>query len=200
MADILLCSKCGAQNNASQEACSSCGAPLSLDAADSEDRDRYQQMEFRWSWVGIGFLITLVFLAAGTFALPMTGLSKFGLFGLGLVLPFFLGGLLTALISPRKTFVEPALAAVFALVALMATIFIGLYLDVHKAEAGLPIVNTIRLIWTKEVFAPGAGLWSAVFKPLLPTFALVGPVGFLLALLGSWFGEKMQGTTRAPRR
>jgi hypothetical protein len=199
MADILLCSKCGAQNNATLESCSSCGAPLSLDAAESEEQGRYQQLEFRWAWVGVGFLITLLFLGAGTFALPRLGLSKFALFALGLILPFFLGGLLTALISPRKTFIEPALAAVFALLALVSGIFLGLYLRIDHAAGGLAIVDTIRLIWTRESFQPGSGLWSAVFRPLLPTVALVGPIGFLLALLGSWFGEKMQGTTRVRR-
>jgi hypothetical protein len=200
MADILLCSTCGKPNEVSSPTCASCGAPLSVEDAEAEMVERYQQKEFRWSWVFIGFFINLAFLCGGAFGLPLTGMGKFGLFGLGLLLPFLLGGFFTALISPRKTFAEPALAALFAIIVLMVGIFLGLFYQIEQARSGLEIINSIRLMWTREAFKAGADLWSGVFGPSLITLAFVGPMGFLLARIGAWFGEKAQGTTRVPKR
>jgi hypothetical protein len=200
MADILLCGTCGKPNDSTASTCAACGAPLSIDELEAERAGRYQQQEFRWSWVLIGFIINLAFIGGGIFGLPMTGIGKFGLFGLGLLLPFFLGGFFTAVISPRKTFTEPALAALLAIILIMVGVFLGLYYNIEQAKAGLDIINAIRLMWTREAYKVSTDLWSAVVGPALITLAFLGPMGFLLARIGAWFGEKVQGTTRIPKR
>ena len=119
----IICPMCGFKNPDSAERCRSCGAKVeevstTYSAEEAYER-RYQQeaFELRWALLAAG-----VYLGAQTVILvgaPLV-ISSFDPQGLpGLLISvgvWFLGGIIVGAISPGKTFVEPAIGALIAVI------------------------------------------------------------------------------------
>jgi hypothetical protein len=121
------CASCGFKNNAPNSLrCASCGAKLEdLTRSRRTGRDdggRYAQEGVSVQWLLIAFLVQGVLTAALIFGLPMVlpMLDFEGQNGMLMCIPvWFLGGLLVGMISPGRTFIEPAVASM--LVAIPTT-------------------------------------------------------------------------------
>jgi len=122
------CPSCGfAKNPPASARCVSCGARIDEPGKGKRARDeelarRYQQEGISISWLLIAFLVQGVLTAALIFGLPMVlpMLDFEGQNGMLMCVPvWFLGGLLVGMISPGRTFVEPAVASL--LVAIPTT-------------------------------------------------------------------------------
>lgn len=123
MAVEITCPMCGGQNPESAERCRSCGAKVESLAAsysvEEEHARRYQQEHFEWRWV---LRATAVYLVAQTIilvGLPFV-IPRFdpqGLPGLLIsVVVWFFGGIAVGFLSPGKTFIEPAVGALIAVI------------------------------------------------------------------------------------
>ncbi|MAQ15387.1 MAG: hypothetical protein CMN30_11410 [Sandaracinus sp.] len=122
--DVIVCSICGAQNEGNQARCTSCGAKLDpLDGrgltAEEEHARRHQQDGFHWKWVIVAVGMYLVMQAIALVVLPMVidayepeGLSAL-LISAGI---WFVGGAIVGFISPGRTFLEPTVGALLAVV------------------------------------------------------------------------------------
>ena len=120
----IICTICGAKNDPSAERCTACGAKIEdlssreLTAEEQAAR-RYQQDSFEWKWVAIAFLIYATLQGIALVALPMV-IEAYDPQGLpGLLISagvWFVGGILVGWISPGKTFIEPAVGALIAVV------------------------------------------------------------------------------------
>ncbi len=117
--NAIICPSCGVKNWASSRAarCASCGGPLGgLVEEPATEEGHYQQRGFNFLW----FLISVVVMAVLTLAI-LVGLPRLvpvfdfeGSAGMLLSIPiWFFGGLLVGLISPGRTFAEPATAVLF---------------------------------------------------------------------------------------
>jgi len=122
------CPHCGFQRSPPGSVrCASCGAKIdeTTRAKRSREEDlasRYQQEGVSLRWLFIAFVVQGVLTAALVFGLPMVlPLLDFeGQNGMLICIPvWFLGGLLVGMISPGRTFIEPAVAAL--LVAIPTT-------------------------------------------------------------------------------
>jgi hypothetical protein len=122
------CTSCGFKNNPPGSVrCASCGAKIDdLGRARRGREDdlarRYQQEGVSIQWLLIAFLVQAVLTAALVFGLPMVLpiLDFEGQNGMVICIPvWFLGGLLVGMISPGRTFIEPAVASL--LVAIPTT-------------------------------------------------------------------------------
>ncbi len=125
----ITCPMCGFSNPATQQRCHSCGAKLEvLTASYSEEEQharRYQQDDFAWKWalIAAAVITALQGLVVGVFPLMVAAFDPQGLSGLMLSVPiFFLGGIALGLLSPGKTFVEPAVGAMIAAIPTMVII------------------------------------------------------------------------------
>jgi hypothetical protein len=127
-AKAIVCPSCGFQKNPPGSArCASCGAKMEDPSRPSkrpqEDAARrYQQEGVSVQWLVIAFLVEGVLTAALVFGLPMVlpVLDFEGQNGMLMCVPvWFLGGLLVGMISPGRTFIEPAVASL--LVAIPTT-------------------------------------------------------------------------------
>lgn len=127
------CTSCGFKNPPSPAGnrCVSCGAAFERASTppssrpSSEPGRRYQQEGFSLPWLLIAMLVQGVLTAALVVGLPMVipVLDFEGGHGMLVTIPvWFLGGLLTGMISPGKTFVEPVVAAL--LVAIPTVIYL----------------------------------------------------------------------------
>lgn len=115
----IICPSCGFRNTAPllNNRCVSCGAKIdelkrSFSRQEELER-RYQQEGFSVLWFAISIVITGVLTAALVMGLPMVvpALDFEGSAGMMISIPvWFIGGMLTGLISPGKTFVEPVVA------------------------------------------------------------------------------------------
>jgi hypothetical protein len=123
-AEEIVCTVCGATNAATLQRCSSCGAKLEalgaveLTAEEAFAR-RNQQDTFEWKWVFIAFAIFItlggLFLGALPFVIP--NFDPQGLPGLLITTGlWFAGGIVIGILSPGKTFIEPAVGALMAVV------------------------------------------------------------------------------------
>jgi hypothetical protein len=124
----VLCPSCGfAKNPPGSVRCASCGAKIDDLARSKRTREeelerRYQQEGVSIQWLVIAFLVQGVLTAALVFGLPMvlSMLDFEGQNGMLVCIPvWFLGGLLVGMISPGRTFIEPAVASM--LVAIPTT-------------------------------------------------------------------------------
>src|SRR2546423_35437 len=124
----VICPSCGFQQNPPGSArCASCGAKLEELGRGKRSREeelarRYQQEGVSLQWLLIAFVVQGVLTAALVFGLPMVlPLLDFeGQDGMVVCIPvWFLGGLLVGMISPGRTFIEPAVASL--LVAIPTT-------------------------------------------------------------------------------
>jgi DNA-directed RNA polymerase subunit RPC12/RpoP len=117
------CPMCGFTNPESIERCRSCGAKveeLSSTYSDEQAYERrYQQDSFEWKWAArsaIAFLAAQIVILVG---LPFVirSFDPQGLAGLLISVGIFLlGGVGVGLVSPGKTFLEPALGALIAVI------------------------------------------------------------------------------------
>ena len=145
--ETMICAICGATNDANLERCTSCGARLealgSADLTDEEARARrHQQETFEWKWVFVAFAIYMVLQGLILVAMPLV-IDTFdpqGLAGLGISAGvWFLGGILVGVISPGKTFVEPAVAAFLAVIPTI--LWIDHISDVHELSLMAALVG-----------------------------------------------------------
>jgi uncharacterized membrane protein YhdT len=123
MAAEITCPMCGGQNPESAERCRSCGAKVdSLSASysvEEEQARRYQQEHFEWRWA---LRATVVYLVAQTIILVglpfiISSFDPQGLPGLLIsVVVWFFGGIVVGFVSPGKTFIEPAIGALIAVI------------------------------------------------------------------------------------
>lgn len=123
-ANELVCAMCGFKNAANTVRCVSCGAKLdAYTGAEYTEEEaaarRHQQDTFEWKWALMAFGVYLVLqvVILGVLPLVITSYDPQGLAGLGIsVGVWFVGGTLVGVISPGKTFVEPAVGALIAVV------------------------------------------------------------------------------------
>jgi uncharacterized membrane protein YhdT/DNA-directed RNA polymerase subunit RPC12/RpoP len=119
----ITCPMCGFNNPESAERCRSCGAKVeelstTYTAEEAYER-RYQQDHFEWRWAlmasGVYLAAQLVILVGLPFVI-----STFDPQGLpGLLISvgvWFIGGIIVGAVSPGKTFVEPAMGALIAVI------------------------------------------------------------------------------------
>src|SRR5579872_2036299 len=124
-AKSVVCPSCGFKQTPPGSArCASCGAKLEDlgRARRTAAEDRYQQEGVSLQWLVIAFLVQGVLTGALVFGLPLVApfLDFEGQNGMLVCIPvWFLGGLLVGMISPGRTFIEPAVAAL--LVAIPTT-------------------------------------------------------------------------------
>ena len=128
-AKTIVCPSCGFEKNPPGSArCASCGAKVedshtrSKRSRDEELSRRYQQEGVSVQRLLIAFAVQGVLTAALVFGLPMVlpVLDFEGQNGMLVCVPvWFLGGLLVGMISPGRTFIEPAVASL--LVAIPST-------------------------------------------------------------------------------
>jgi hypothetical protein len=112
---------CGFNNPADEARCSSCGARVeALRVSYSDDealRRRYQQEDFEWTWTALaaGVSAGLQALVLGLLPTLIYAFDPQGLSGLMLrVAVFFARGVILGVVSPGKTFVEPAAGSMLA--------------------------------------------------------------------------------------
>ena len=144
----IVCPMCGAKNPATASRCGSCGAriePLG-DALNEEEREarRYQQQGFSWLWAavafGVYFMLQGFVLVALKFALDGAGYDPQGAPGILLAaIVFFVGGSVVGFVSPGKTFIEPAVAA---LIVMLPTVgWLMAIDDVARLSTGAYIIG-----------------------------------------------------------
>lgn len=141
-AGTIVCTSCGFKNKAplAKNRCVSCGA-LVEDAPPSSTHSlapsrRYEQARFSPLWFLIAIGITAVLTAAIVMGLPMVAppFDFEGYAGMMVAIPvWFAAGLLVGLISPGKTFIEPAVATL--LVAIPTAFLLFSYQTVKSMPA-----------------------------------------------------------------
>jgi hypothetical protein len=122
MADTVTCPMCGFENQHSAQRCASCGAKIeAFGAGEYTDEEllarRFEQENFEWKWAGIacGIYLALQFVALVVGPRIFSSYDPQGLAGLGIsVVIWFIGGIIMGLVSPGKTFLEPAVGAAIA--------------------------------------------------------------------------------------
>jgi hypothetical protein len=126
----VVCPSCGfSKNPPKSERCASCGAKVddlgrSKRTKEEELQSRYQQEGVSVQWLVIAFGVQGMLTAALVFGLPMVVplLDFEGQNGMVVCIPvWFVGGLLVGMISPGRTFIEPAVAA---LLVAIPTVFL----------------------------------------------------------------------------
>lgn len=165
--DEIVCTICGANNQAAAERCISCGARLDALGArelteEEELHRRHQQESFEWKWVFIAFGVYMVLQAIVLVGLQYV-IPTYDPQGLpGLLISagvWFVGGMLVGVASPGKTFVEPAVGA---LLAVPPTVwYLSLIADVYQLSSLAYVVG--------------------------------GLLGVMMTLFGAFLGEKLQG-------
>src|SRR4051794_39461073 len=128
----ILCPMCGGMNPPDAERCRSCGAKVeALIASYSSEEERarrYQQDHFELRWAlratAVYLVLQTVILVILPFVIPT--FDPQGLPGLLIsVLVWFFGGIVVGFVSPGKTFVEPAVGALIAVIPTVTYIAIS---------------------------------------------------------------------------
>jgi hypothetical protein len=170
---IMNCPACGTKNASEAKRCGSCGAVLEdLKPIHDERRERerrYQQEGFSTGWLAIAIGVHAVLTAAIVVALPSAigALDFEGYNGMTLVIPVWcVGGLLVGLISPGKTFVEPAVAAMIV---------------------GMP---TVFYLYNGLFGLVGSGQTVRVMPMFM--YIIMALIGVMFTLVGSYLGERIQ--------
>jgi hypothetical protein len=122
MADTLTCPMCGFENQTGITRCVSCGAKIEAFGAGEYTEEealarRFEQESFEWKYAGMACGIYLGLQLVVLVILPMVigSFDPQGLAGLGIsVAIWFAGGIVMGVISPGKTFLEPAVGAAIA--------------------------------------------------------------------------------------
>jgi hypothetical protein len=128
MAETVTCPMCGFENQAAAKRCVSCGAKIEAFGAGEYTEEealarRFEQESFEWRWAGIacGIYLALQFVVLVVLPLIIRTFDPQGLAGLGIsVVIWFVGGIVMGLISPGKTFLEPAVGAAIAAIPTIA--------------------------------------------------------------------------------
>ena len=127
--ETVVCPMCGFKNPAHEERCESCGArveSLRISYTDEEAwKRRHQQEEFEWTWAALaaGVAAGLQALVLGLLPRIVYSFDPQGLSGLMLSVPvFFVAGVILGMISPGKTFVEPAAGSMLAAAPTLALV------------------------------------------------------------------------------
>ena len=127
--ETIICPMCGFKNPADEERCESCGARVESLRLSYSDEDafkrRHQQEEFEWSWAALaaGVAAGLQALVLGLLPRLVYSFDPQGLSGLMLSVPvFFVAGVVLGMISPGKTFVEPAAGSMLAAAPTLALV------------------------------------------------------------------------------
>lgn len=142
-----VCPMCGFKNAATQKRCVSCGARLESVggddlSADEEHERRHQQEKFEWKWVFVAFGVYVTLQAVFLVALPFV-ISTYdpqgpnGLFISAAV--WFVGGIVVGMVSPGKTFIEPAVGALLAVIPTVA--WLQQITDIYQMSVMLYIVG-----------------------------------------------------------
>ncbi|MCC7540878.1 MAG: zinc ribbon domain-containing protein [Deltaproteobacteria bacterium] len=119
----VICHTCGAKNEETAPRCLQCGARLEEVRPDytpeEEEARRFQQEGFALKWALIGFVVYTIIQGVALVIAPkiIPGYDPQGWGGLAVSLIVWLsGGFLIGVISPGRTFAEPAVAALVAAV------------------------------------------------------------------------------------
>jgi uncharacterized membrane protein YhdT len=119
----VLCPMCGGTNPPDAKRCRSCGAKVeALTASYSSEEEqarRYQQEHFELRWAlratAVYLVLQTIILVILPFVIPT--FDPQGLPGLLIsVVVWFVGGVIVGFVSPGKTFVEPAIGALIAVI------------------------------------------------------------------------------------
>lgn len=175
--DQVICHVCGFKNAPTAERCVSCGAKLeelsATYSAEEEAKRRNQQEGFDIKWAGISFVVYIALQSIVLVALPLAievydpqGFSALMIS----VAVWFAGGVLVGYLSPGKTFLEPALGALLA------------------------VVPTVWWLVSTTPSAPehlGGG-----FQLTMPAYVIGGLLGGMISLFGAYVGERLQDATR----
>jgi hypothetical protein len=176
--DQIVCHVCGFKNAADAPRCTSCGARLEAVSAEysteEEAARRNQQTGFEVKWVVVAFAIYFVFQTIALAMLPrvIASYDPQGFPGLMIsVAVWFVGGIVVGWISPGRTFIEPAVGALIA------------------------VVPTIAYLMWVTPGDPG----ERGFEPSILAYTIGGLLGTMISLFGAFIGEKIQGLTRGHR-
>ncbi len=135
--DVISCTICGAKNETTVSRCTACGAkldPLSTRELTAEEKhaQRYQQNTFLWKWVAASFVVYLILQGIFLAGLPMV-IDAYDPQGLAALMIsagcWFVGGIIVGWLSPGKTFFEPSVGALLAVVPTL--MYIDMRSDVH---------------------------------------------------------------------
>jgi uncharacterized membrane protein YgdD (TMEM256/DUF423 family) len=176
--DAIACHVCGFNNAADAARCVSCGAKLdalsSEHSAEEAHARRNQQSGFELKWVLGAFVVYFVFQALALAVLPalIPSYDPFqNVWGILIAsIMWFVGGIVVGFVSPGRTFLEPAVAAVIA------------------------TIPTVAYLMWRTPGEPGVGL-----DPPMTSYTAGALIGVMLALFGAFAGEKLQGATRGHR-
>jgi hypothetical protein len=177
--DLIVCHVCGFKNAADAARCVSCGAKLEAVSGDysveEEAARKNQQSGFAVKWLAVSCVIYFVFqsIALGILPAVLPSYDPFqAIWGILISsLTWFLGGIVAGYVSPGRTFLEPAVAAVIALIPTVA-----------------------YLMW-RTPGEPGDG-----FEPSIMAYTVGGLIGVMVSLFGAFIGEKLQSVTRGHAR
>ncbi|GAB5542930.1 MAG: hypothetical protein RLO52_31285 [Sandaracinaceae bacterium] len=171
--DQVICHVCGFKNPGDAERCVSCGAKLEelsgAYSADEEARKKNQQEGFDIKWALVAFVVYLVLQAVVLVLLPMVidAYDPQGFSALMVsVAVWCVGGVIVGFLSPGKTFLEPAVGALVA------------------------VVPTVWWLVNTTPSAPehlGGG-----FQLTMPAYVIGGLLGGMISLFGAFVGEKIQ--------
>jgi len=179
------CPSCGAVNAPppANGRCGSCGAAMEAlkpaRSAELERQRRYQQEGFSIVWCAIALVVQAVLTAALVVGLPMVvpTLDFEGSNGMVVAIPvWFVGGMLLGMISPGKTFIEPVVASF--LVAIPTVFYLA---------RGEPVACQDPA----SFFSAMLPRCSVRSMPLF-MYLIMGMIGVLFTLIGSYIGERIQ--------
>jgi hypothetical protein len=170
--DHVICHVCGFKNDPGAERCVSCGAKLEeLSGSytiEEEGQRRPTRKGFAIQWAVVSFLVYIVLQSIVLVGLPVL-IDEYDPQGFSALLisiaVWFVGGTLVGFISPGKTFIEPAVGALFAIVP---TVWWLVYTTPEAPE---------RL---------GGG-----FQLNMPAYVIGGLLGGMISLFGAFLGERL---------
>jgi hypothetical protein len=176
--DQVICHVCGFKNGLGVERCVSCGAKLEELAVSYHDDLRRDEIRgFSVAWAGIAFVIHLALQAIALVVLPKVieaydpqGFSAL-MISMGV---WFVGGFLTGFLSPGRTFLEPGVGA---LLALVPTVW-----------------------WIVEITPAAPERLAGGFQLNMPAYIIGGIMGGMVSLFGAFLGERLQDKTRGKKR
>jgi hypothetical protein len=172
-----ICHVCGYKNQGEADRCVSCGArleELAVSYTEAEQaKRRTQQTGFAVIWAVVAFVVHLTLQGIVLIALPLAidAYDPQGFSALAIsVAVWFFGGIFVGFASPGKTFLEPAVGALFA------------------------VIPTVWYLVSITPAAPehlGGG-----FQLTMPAYVIGGVMGGMMSLFGAFIGEWLQDTLR----
>lgn len=176
----VVCHVCGFKNAPGTDRCVSCGAKLEELAAaysvEEKQKKENQQDGFAITWALASFFVYMVLQAVFLIALPavIPAYDPQGFSALMISIGMWcLGGFLIGFISPGRTFLEPSVGALLA------------------------VVPTIW--WLATTTPSGPEHLGGGFALTMPAYVIGAIMGGMISLFGAFLGEKLQGATRGHR-